>query len=225
MSTILVRGVFDSHAEEFDAWFGENRKIYLSELNALRAAGPRGRVLDVGVGSGVFAHRLGASLGVDVSRKMLELSRKRGLQVIQADAKSLPFRDGALDTVVVSFTICFVDDVLGMLKEAFRILNSKGILILGEITLDSKWGRLYSAEGKRGHPFYSRARFFTLGETLSLLSKSGFATESAFGSVSFGPTEEPRVEKATKFKPENQDAFSRYGFVCLRAVKSRSLTQ
>jgi ubiquinone/menaquinone biosynthesis C-methylase UbiE len=220
MSTNLVRDIFDRNAEEFDAWFGSNRRIYLSELNALKAAGPTGRILDLGVGSGVFASRIGVHLGVDVSRNMLEISRRRGLRVLQADVKNLPIRDGSFDSVVASFTICFVDDALAMLKEAFRVLREKGMLVLGEITLDSGWGRRYSIEGKKGHRFYSKARFFTLRETLSLLSKSGFQAERAFGAIGFGPTEEPRIEKAVRIDFRHKSEASRYGFVCLRATKN-----
>jgi ubiquinone/menaquinone biosynthesis C-methylase UbiE len=222
MSTNLVRSVFDRNAEEFDAWFRRNGRVYLSELNALKAAGPTGRILDLGVGSGVFASRIGVHLGVDVSRNMLEISRKRGLRVLQADVKNLPIRDDSFDSVIVSFTICFADDALAMLNEAFRVLREKGRLVLGEITLDSEWGRAYSIEGKKGHRFYGKARFFTLRETLSLLSKSGFRAERAFGALRFGPAEEPRIEKAVRIDFRKRSEASRYGFVCLRAAKNRS---
>lgn len=217
----LVRRIFDKYAEEFDAWFGENRGIYLSELSALKAASPVGRILDMGVGSGVFASKLGVCLGVDVSRRVLELSKDKGLEVVQADVTSLPIRGRAFDTVVISFTICFVDDALAMLKEASRVLGKKGRLILGEITLDSQWGRLYSDQGKKGHRFYSRARFFTLRETLSLLSRSGFQVTRAFGSVGFRPSEEPRVEEAARIDVRNRSDSGRYGFVCMQALKKR----
>ena len=221
MRTAQVRETFDAHAREFDAWFGENKELYLSELDALRAAGPRGNVLDVGVGSGAFASKLGVQLGVDVSRGVLELSRGRGLPVVQGDATQLPIRDNTFDTVVISFTICFVDDAMAMLKEASRVMKEDGRLLLGEITLDSSWGRLYAREGRKGHPFYSRAKFFTLAKTLALLSRAGFRTGRAYGSVSFGPTDEPKAEKAVRVDL-NASSAGRYGFVCLRASKGRT---
>ena len=221
MSTALVRGVFDAHAAEFDAWFGQNRALYQSELNALRAAGPRGAVLDLGVGSGVFASKLGASLGVDVSRNVIQLSRKRGLEVLLADVKHLPVRAGAFDSVVVSFTICFVDDAQAMLREASRVLKPTGRLVLGAITLDSEWGRLYAREGAKGHKFYSKARFFRAKQIGALLSRTGFHLERAFGAVSFTPSEPPKTEEATRIDFEDPAEVGRYGFVCLRATKTR----
>ena len=220
MSTALVRGVFDRYAAEFDAWFGENRALYLSELHALEAAGPKGLVLDLGVGSGIFASRLGTALGVDVSRKVLQLSKRRGLEVLLGDVKHLPVKDGAFDSVIISFTICFVDDAQAMLNEASRVLAGKGRLILGEITLDSGWGRLYAREGKKGHKFYSKAKFLTAKETKNLLSRAGFRIERAFGTVGFAPTEEPQVEEAARVDFGNPSEVGRYGFVCVRAKKS-----
>ena len=219
MSTAQVKGVFDAHARKFDAWFVQNERIYLSELDAIRAAGPRGRIIDVGVGSGIFAHKLGTRLGVDVSREMLALCTKRGVPAVLSDAKYLPIRDGAFDTVVISFTICFVDDAPAMLKEAASVLVGEGRLIRGDTTSDSIWGRVYMREGKKGDPFYSRARFFTLRRSLSLLSKAGFRLDGAFGSLSFGPTQEQRVEKAVKVNVEDKVDAERYGFLCLRALK------
>lgn len=219
MDAALVRQTFDDNAGEFDQWFGKNRKIYLSELNALRAAHPQGLTLDIGVGSGIFASKLGTFLGIDVSRNLLELSRKRRLRVVQADATHIPARDRSFDSVVISFTICFVDDARAMLCEAFRVLKDDGRLLLGEIALDSEWGQLYAREGRKGHPFYSKARFLTLRDTRSLLSEAGFKIEGAFGTVEFGPSEKPKVEEATPIDLGNPSEAARYGFVCLTALK------
>lgn len=222
MNTVEVRDLFDRHARDFDRWFRKNRKIFISELDALRAAKPRRAVLDLGVGSGAFAGELGATVGVDISRKMLELSAKRKIRVVQADAQAVPVRDRIFDTVVVSFTMCFVPDVTAMLREAFRVLRKGGRLILGEVPADSSWGRLYGQMGRQGDPYYRRARFFTLRESLSLLRKAGFEIDSAYGTVTLGPAENPRIERAHEFKVNDKSAVGKYGFVCLRALKRRT---
>ena len=219
MGTGSVRDVFDRNAREFDAWFGKNRALYLSELDALRAAGPSGEVLDVGVGTGIFASKLGVRFGVDISRGVLELSRRRGVEVVQAEATHLPIRGGSFDSVVISFTICFVDDDGAMMKEASRVLKAGDRLLKGEITLDSRWGRLYAEEGRKGHKFYSRAKFFTWCRTQSLLSRSGVRAERAYGSVSFSPTVRACVEEAVEIVLGRPSEASRYGFLCVRAAK------
>lgn len=58
VSAEKVRRTFDRYAVEFDQWFTRNRRLYISELDALRAAKPNGLSLDVGVESGVFASKL-----------------------------------------------------------------------------------------------------------------------------------------------------------------------
>lgn len=107
--------------------------------------------------------------------------------MILADARKLPFRTGAFDTVVSSSTICFVDDVDSVLVESRRVLKDQGRFILGETTLDSAWGRFYSSEGRRGHRFYGKARFLNFERTLLLLGKAGLDAEKVFGTIDFGP--------------------------------------
>ncbi len=217
VSTEQVRRTFDRHATEFDGWFTRNRELYVSELNALEAARPTGVTLDVGVGSGVFASRLEISVGVDTSRELLKISKRRGLEVILADARYLPFRTGAFDTVVSSFTICFIGDVRTMLKESRRVLKDRGRLILGEITLDSAWGKRYSREGSRGHRFYGIATFRTFGRTLTLLGAAGFTVARVLGTIDFGPSDEPRIESPADLTGADAESIGRYGFVCIVA--------
>lgn len=217
VSVEQVRRTFDRYAVEFDRWFTKNRKLYISELRALKAGRPKGLSLDVGVGSGVFASRLKVSVGVDTSRQLLEISKRRGLEVVLADARDLPFRSGAFDTVIASFTICFVDDISSMLMESRRVLKDRGRFVLGEITLDSEWGRLYSRQGRRGHRFYGKARFLTFRRTLSLLGKIGFTVEKMFGTIDFGPLDEPRIQYPVKLPRKHSGEIGRYGFICVVA--------
>ena len=105
------------------------------------------------------------------------------------------------------------------MNEASWVLAEKGRLILGEITLDSGWGRLYAREGKKGHKFYSKAKFLTAKETKNLLSRAGFRIERAFGTVGFAPTEEPQVEEAARVDFGNPSEVGLYAFVCVRAKK------
>jgi|GEM_PF-326084 ubiquinone/menaquinone biosynthesis C-methylase UbiE len=196
ISALEVKGTFDRFATQFDSWFRKNRKIFLSEMNAVMLSKPEGVTLDVGVGSGVFSSNLPVELGVDLSISLLKLSRDRGLQVVQADASNLPLRNSSFDSVVSTFTICFVENLASMLGEAKRVLRKGGKLVVGEITADSSWGRKYSEEGKRGHRFYSKARFFTFRDTVKFLRSSGFEPKHVFGTISYSPEDRPRIERA-----------------------------
>ncbi len=227
VSTERIRKTFDRYAKEFDRWFTRNGKLYASELDALRAAEPTGLSLDVGIGSGVFASKLKVSIGVDTSRELLRISKRRGLEVMLADARELPFRTGAFDTVVSSFTICFVDDINSMLMESRRVLKDQGRFIVGEITLDSAWGRFYSGEGRRGHRFYGKARFLTFERTLLLLAKAGLEAEKVFGTIDFGPRDEPRSQSPVELSSRRVRDVGRYGFVCIvaRPAKTSALAR
>lgn len=217
ISTNIVRKTFDNYATEFDNWFIKNKELYVSELKALKATRPKGLILDIGVGSGVFASKISASVGIDVSRQILKISQSRGLEVIQADATALPFRNHVFDTVVVTFTVCFVEDVTRMLVESSRVLKVTGMLVLGEITLDSAWGKLYSKKGKGGHRFYRVARFLTFRKTVSFLAATGFTIEKIFATLSFSPQDRPQVQEPVELSPMDYGDIKRYGFICLVA--------
>ena len=213
-----VRRTFDRYATEFDRWFTQNGKLYASELEVLKATAPRGLSLDVWVGSGAFASKLGVSVGVDTCRELLKISRKRRLEVILADARELPFRAGAFDTVMSSFTICFVDDTESMLAESRRVVKESGRFVLGEITLDSRWGKTYSREGRKGHRFYGKARFMTFRRTLALLRGTGFEVKRVLGTISFAPSDEPLVEDPVELPVRWVKDIGRYGFLGIVAT-------
>ena len=58
-------GGFDSQADLYDAWFEQNREIFLSELTAIEQLLPRcGTAVEIGVGTGRFAEALDVRDGV-----------------------------------------------------------------------------------------------------------------------------------------------------------------
>lgn len=63
-----------------------------------------GSVLDVGCGTGfsmqVFAERGFDVAGIDVAGPMVEIAKRKGLNVTKADFTALPFPDASLDAVV-----------------------------------------------------------------------------------------------------------------------------
>jgi len=76
-------------------------------------AAPRAgeRVLDIGCGNGTTTLRLAAlgcdATGIDVSRPMLEVARKRGARVIEGDAARAP---GSWDLIFSRFGVMFFPD-------------------------------------------------------------------------------------------------------------------
>ncbi len=173
--------VFDQLASRYDAWFDgeEGRLIFQIELAAIQAAtqtAPR-PWLEVGVGSGRFAAALGIDVGVDPSENLLKMARERGVRVVRGYGEHLPFAASAVGTVFLIVTICFVDDPLPVLRECQRVLRPGGKLIVGLVPRESPWGKKYTAAGRHGHPFYVHARFYTVSQVESMLSKTGFTLE------------------------------------------------
>lgn len=127
----MPHNAFDFHADEYDQWFADNPQLFESELRALKQLLPQGKkTLEVGIGSGIFAEQLGITDGIDPSEGMLTLARQRNLNVRKGVAEHLPYADASYDTVVFITSICFVEDPVIAMQEAFRVLKTGGVLVL-----------------------------------------------------------------------------------------------
>ena len=163
---------FEEHSDQYEEWFEENRYIYESELQAVKEKLPSGNGVEIGVGSGRFAAPLRVKLGVEPSRKMAEIARRRGIKVVEGTAEDLPFSDSQFDFVLMVTTICFVDDLDKSFKEAYRVLKPGGSLVIGFIDRESLVGKLY--QGRDSSPFYGIATFYSVEEIIAYLKEASF---------------------------------------------------
>ena len=113
--------------------FLEGTNAFDVALEAVRRATP-GRVLEVGCGMGDFAERVARELeaeivATDLSARMVELSRARGLDARVADVQSLPFADGEFDCAVANWMLYHVPDLDRALRELARVLRPGGTLV------------------------------------------------------------------------------------------------
>jgi ubiquinone/menaquinone biosynthesis C-methylase UbiE len=95
--------------------------------------GARGRVLDVGCGTGRNLPLLPAgtrAVGLELSWNAVQRARRRAPRVplVVGSAEALPFRDGAFDTVLSGLVFCTVPDPHQGLREVRRVLRSDGEL-------------------------------------------------------------------------------------------------
>jgi phosphatidylethanolamine/phosphatidyl-N-methylethanolamine N-methyltransferase len=109
---------------------------------AARAAdGVGGRVLEVGVGTGLSLSDYGKStriVGIDISEPMLEKARKRvaakGLTNVEAievmDAENLAVPDASFDVVVAQYVITAIPNPERALDEFVRVVRPGGEIIL-----------------------------------------------------------------------------------------------
>ena len=119
---------YDEFADWYDAEFATTDlgRSACTIVLRLLGEGP-GRLLDVGCGGGAhavaFAEHGWSVTGVDVSPAQLELARRRGVEVIEADAAALPFDDESFGAAVSMFTHTDVEDFAAVVGEITRVLR------------------------------------------------------------------------------------------------------
>ncbi len=203
---------FDLYTEEYDNWFVINEYAFRSELNAVRKAMPaKGDIIEVGIGSGMFAHPLGIKEGVEPSAAMREKAEKRGLVAIDGVAEDLPYPDKSKDAVLMVTTICFVDDIAISFREVHRVLKDAGSFIIGFVDKDSPIGKIYLRE-KDKSIFYKEATFFGTEELYGILRQTGFKVVETFQTV-FGSIDE--INKIQKV----QSGYGEGSFIVIKAQK------
>jgi ubiquinone/menaquinone biosynthesis C-methylase UbiE len=110
------------------------------ELRARLLAEARGRVLEIGAGTGANLGFYPAAVSEVVATEYDEamLARARGKDVpphvtlMQADAQALPFDDASFDTVTSTVTLCTIPDAGRALAEIRRVLKPDGQFLFGE---------------------------------------------------------------------------------------------
>lgn len=209
--------VFDALASEYDAWFDKGGSlIFRIEIEALQQVLPLlpKPWIEVGVGSGRFARSLGIEIGLDPSIKLLDMARKRGINVFLGRGEESPIRDGSLDAAFFIVTLCFVSSPLKLLREAKRFLKDGGKVVLGLVLRESPWGRFYQAKKGEGHRFYQYATFYSYEEIEMLLKQAGFEIERVISTLFQKPGEVEHME------PLQQDFSPDAGFTIILAGKS-----
>lgn len=138
---------FERYVDRYDEWFETNRAVYESELRAVASLLPRHGVgIEIGVGTGRFAACLDIAVGVEPSTAMGAVARRRGIDVIQAVAESLPLADATFDFALMVTTLCFLDDARLSLCETHRVLKQGGRWWWGSLTERTIWDANMSGE-------------------------------------------------------------------------------
>ncbi len=119
------------------------KEILLGRRQAVEFLGlkPLQKVLDVATGTGTLAYefsKVGHSvIGIDSSTKMLKRAKKKcaenlDLRFEQADATSLPFRNGEFDASSISFALHDMpyEDEIKVLQEMKRVTKPNGHILI-----------------------------------------------------------------------------------------------
>jgi ubiquinone/menaquinone biosynthesis C-methylase UbiE len=126
--------LYDFYDAPMERLGGERRRRRL-------LARARGRVLEVGIGTGINLERYPSGvrlIGVDISSRMLAraVSRAAALRtapaLVRGDVERLPFPDRSFDTVVATCVFCSVADPVAGLRELARVVRDDGQVLLLE---------------------------------------------------------------------------------------------
>ncbi len=118
----------------------KNREISRYRSRVIPAA--RGRVLEVGIGSGLnlpfYSAEIESLTGVDPSAPLLAMARRAAprppfpMAFIEGGAEQLSFDDRIFDTVVTTWTLCSIAEGAMALGEMRRVLKPGGELLFIE---------------------------------------------------------------------------------------------
>jgi ubiquinone/menaquinone biosynthesis C-methylase UbiE len=141
-------------ASLYDRLQASAERSYMGRVREEIVGGARGRVLEVGAGTGLsfpyYNDHAEEVIATEPDPFMLERARRRAenlgrpIELRQAAAEELPFEDGSFDTVVSTLVMCSVDDPLQALSEMRRVLKPSGELRMYEhVRYDHAFGAFW----------------------------------------------------------------------------------
>ena len=118
------------------------RQNYLVPYRKRVIGAAEGRVLEIGIGSGLNFSLYGAKvtsvLGLEPSPELLRMAGTRAsgatvpITLLDASAEAIPLDTGSIDTVVTTWTLCTIPDARRALSEMRRVLKPGGTLLFVE---------------------------------------------------------------------------------------------
>ncbi len=201
---------FDQNVDRYENWFIENPLAYVSELHAVRELLPQGNGFEVGVGTGRFAAPLGIRKGIEPSRPMAEIAKKKGIDVTAGVAEHLPYMDEEFDFCLMVTTVCFLDDMELAFREVRRVLKKQGFFLIGFVDGESPLGKDYYHRKEQSH-FYREATFYSVAEITQQLTNAGFR-DFQYRQTLFRPLPDLQVTESVK------EGYGDGAFVVVRAA-------
>jgi ubiquinone/menaquinone biosynthesis C-methylase UbiE len=145
------------------------------------AAGAGRDVLEVGCGTGLILRQVAqvarSAAGIDISARMLDVARSRGLDVQQGTATELPFEDESVDLCYSFKVLSHVPELEQALDEMARVTRPQGVVL---IELYNQHSLRYLLRRLRGGQPIERdlddaqvfCRYYTPGEAAARLPSS-----------------------------------------------------
>lgn len=122
-----MKNYYDSIAKGYDELYKEEQLTKFEKIKQLVEF--KGKVLDIGCGTGFITELIHNVIGCDSSEKMLEKCDK-GLKVVHCSIENLPFETNSFDTVFSLTVLQDVEDIKKAIKEIKRVLKPNGKIII-----------------------------------------------------------------------------------------------
>ena len=138
----------------YDRMTASAERSYMKAIREEIIGGARGRVLEVGAGTGAsfpyYNDHADEIIATEPDRYMLERARRRAeeagrpIELRQSPAEDLAFDDASFDTVVSTLVLCTVEDPAQALWEIRRVLKPSGELRIYEhVRYDHAFGAFW----------------------------------------------------------------------------------
>ena len=189
---------FDEHANAYDSWFFDNQNLLTSELKLVaHFLDQDSEILSIGCGSGLFESLLAKDYnihithGIEPSKDMAEIAKKRGLQVDISPAETCTIEPNKFDIILFNGSVSYISDLNICINKAYDALKTGGKLILIDVPKESGFATLYnlaSAVDTWQHPLLAHisptnpypielvrsANWRTSDEKITLMQATGF---------------------------------------------------
>ena len=147
----------------------------------------RGRVLEVGVGTGLnlvhYGEGVSEVVGVEPDPHMLARARARQasarvpVELVQVGAEAMPFEPASFDTILLTWVLCTIPDVDGALREIVRVLRPEGQVLWVEHTR-SRYGVMAAGQAVLNPAWRCLAGGCNLTrDPVELMTKAGLMVE------------------------------------------------
>jgi ubiquinone/menaquinone biosynthesis C-methylase UbiE len=136
---------YDIHAEDFSK---SRFRIWPRVKDFLDKLPPNSKVLDIGCGNGknmVYGTTQHQMYGLENAKALTDICIQKGLNVVQGDARSIPFEDNTFDAAIMIAVIHHINP-----NEHFKVLNEiKRVLKPNGTCLITNWAVEQPVNAKR----------------------------------------------------------------------------
>lgn len=125
-------------------WWHINKRELVDLFIKCNFQGKKGKILDVGCGTGKNIEsfsQLGECWGIDTSSEAIAFCKKRGIKkAIKGSIEKIPFPKQSFNIITALDVLEHVDDSKS-LKEIYRVLDKKGVIIITVPAFTQLWSR------------------------------------------------------------------------------------